>query len=357
MIIERRMRGVNLGGWFSQIDAVQGNDPDSFPGEEQHLLTFLGAEDFARIRSWGFDHVRLPVDYFNVFAKETLAPNERVLAQLDRAIADLQAAGLDVIFDLHKSPGHDFHEGASNAQALFHDPAVNAKMKRVWAYLAERYGASGRIVLELLNEPVAEDAKTWDVFKSDLAAHIRKHAPKAPLLIGSNRWNHPETFAELTPVEDDNVIYSFHFYAPLLFTHQKAPWIRGDVFSVARPYPGDYTLPPGTQHRLPLDPGVWDRERMARQLDPVLSFQQRHRVPVACNEFGVYVGGADRSSQLRWMSDFMALLKERDFGFSYWNYKNLDFGLVSMNERRFAGYPQYRANGIDQELADVLRAG
>ncbi len=65
----KRLRGVNLGGWFSQIDAIHGNNPEHFIGEEAHLESFLGPEDFRRIKDWGFDHVRLPVDYFNVFER------------------------------------------------------------------------------------------------------------------------------------------------------------------------------------------------------------------------------------------------------------------------------------------------
>ncbi|HEY3500623.1 MAG TPA: glycoside hydrolase family 5 protein [Polyangiaceae bacterium] len=355
--MKQRMRGVNLGGWFSQIDALQGNDPDTFVGEEAHLETFLGSEDFARIRGWGFDHVRLPVDYFNLFSGPELSPVEPTLGRLDRAIDSILAAGLAVIFDLHKCPGHDFHSGASRAQPLFSDPSVREQTKRVWSVLAERYGAREHVTLELLNEPVAENGRDWDELKNELCAHIRRHAPKATLLVGSNRWNRPEEFAALTPFDDDNVVYSFHTYSPLVFTHQKAPWIKGDVFHVNRPYPGTYEIPAGTTHRLPLDTGYWDRARLAQTLDAVVAFRDRHGVPVACNEFGVFVGGADRASQLRWMRDFLGILAERDFGFSYWNYKNLDFGLVSQNERRFAGYPQYAADGIDRELVEVLRAG
>ena len=80
-----RMRGLNFGGWFSQIDAIQEKDPSSFPGEAEHMRTFLGQDDFRRVRDWGFDHVRLPVDWLNVF-NESVVPREENLALLDLAI-------------------------------------------------------------------------------------------------------------------------------------------------------------------------------------------------------------------------------------------------------------------------------
>ena len=46
------MKGVNLGGWLSQCDY-----------SEERCRSFIRPEDFTRIRSWGADHVRVPVDY------------------------------------------------------------------------------------------------------------------------------------------------------------------------------------------------------------------------------------------------------------------------------------------------------
>jgi len=112
------MRGVNLGGWFSQIDAVQEKDPSGFPGEAEHVATFLGLDDFRQVRSWGFDHVRLPVDWQNLF-DASVRPREEMLASLDLAMEGILAQGLQVILDLHKCPGHDFHSGISEKQAFF----------------------------------------------------------------------------------------------------------------------------------------------------------------------------------------------------------------------------------------------
>jgi len=352
------MRGVNFGGWFSQVDAIQEKDPATFLDLRTHIENFISPADFRQVKNWGFDHVRLPVDYFNVFAETDLHPVDPILDLLENAIDGLIATGLDVIFDLHKCPGHDFHAGARHAQEFFSSPIKREESKRVWKYIAERFGTRQNVALELLNEPVAEDPSAWDTVKDELSAHIRRYAPRSKLVVGSNRWNNPQQFDYLTPLSDDNVVYSFHFYSPLLFTHQYAPWLEGDVFQVRRTYPGDYTIAPGTEHRLPLEDGRWGRARMERELEAVFRFREKHQAPIACNEFGVFVGGADRASQLHWMRDFVAILDDHDIGFSYWNYKNLDFGLVSQGESAFAEYPQYKnAERVDQELVDLLRPG
>ena len=48
-------KGINLGGWMSQCDYSQNT-----------LDTFITEPDFRQIADWGFDHVRIPVDY-NLF--------------------------------------------------------------------------------------------------------------------------------------------------------------------------------------------------------------------------------------------------------------------------------------------------
>ena len=85
---KERLRGVNLGGWFSQVDCIQEKDPVGFPGLLPHIESFLGVSDFRRIREAGFNHVRLPVDYFNLFEGDELKPNGAVFALLDKALRE-----------------------------------------------------------------------------------------------------------------------------------------------------------------------------------------------------------------------------------------------------------------------------
>jgi aryl-phospho-beta-D-glucosidase BglC (GH1 family) len=350
------MRGVNLGGWFSQIDAVQEKDPSGFPGEAEHVATFLGLDDFRQVRSWGFDHVRLPVDWQNLF-DASVRPREEMLASLDLAMEGILAQGLQVILDLHKCPGHDFHSGISEKQAFFSDPDLRRDCLRVWSHLGERYGHLPGVLLELLNEPVAPDDATWNAVKDELAHHVREAAPKATLVVGSNLWSNASEFAHLVPVDDDNILYSFHLYTPVVFTHQFAPWIPHPLFQERRSYPGEYLVPDDGGSRLPVEKGLWNRERMARHMEPVFAFRERYGVEVACNEFGVYMAGPERASQMAWMTDALDLFAEHGVGWSYWNYKNLDFGLVSRGESLFERSPQYaNPDRTDRGILDLLKS-
>lgn len=354
---DSRLRGVNLGGWFSQIDDLYSKDPDRNPGLHPHLRTFLGAADFARIREWGFNHLRLPVDYYNVFDRDTLAPDSTALGLLDEAVAQATALGLGVILDLHRCPGHDFFAGTLREQAFFTDPACRRSALQVWAELAPRYAANPLVALEILNEPVAPDAPTWNQVKDEFCAHLRALAPRNTIVVGSNRWNGAAEFASLTPVEDDNILYSFHCYTPLLFTHQRAPWMDFPPLHTTRDWPVDFGADPGIPTRLHYEFGAWDRERLRTALAAPIAFRARHGVPVACNEFGVYAP-APLASRLNYLEDMITIFREADLGWSYWNYQNLDFGLFSRGEKLHEALPQYaNADRLDTAALALLRAG
>ena len=355
---KERLRGVNLGGWFSQVDCIQEKDPVGFPGLLPHIESFLGVSDFRRIREAGFNHVRLPVDYFNLFEGDELKPNGAVFALLDKALREIQEADLDVILDLHKCPGHDFHLGSYQEQPFFVDPKAREGACKVWAYMAERYSGQTRVMMELLNEPAGTDSKVWDKVKDELFWAIRKHAPKNTIVVGSNKWNSAREFNVLTPLDDDNAIYSFHTYTPVTFTHQGAAWINDPFFKIKRPWPGDYAPPEnGGTTRLDVEYGVWDKARLQASIQNALDFRAKYDLPVACNEFGVYVQ-VPREYQLAWTRDFLDILREADVGYSYWNYKNLDFGIVSKGESLHNGLAQYdNPERLDSELMEMLAKG
>ncbi|MDR0320394.1 MAG: glycoside hydrolase family 5 protein [Treponema sp.] len=351
-----RMRGINMGGWLSQIDAIQEKDPGKFPGIDKHMETFIGAGDFANVKSWGFDHVRVPVDSYLFFTEDD-TPIEARFIYLDLAVKFARQNGLKLILDLHECPGHDFSEAAKGpVQNLFAaDDKYIKKTEKIWAFLAERYGQNDHVLFETLNEPVAPTMEIWNNVKDRLCREIRRHAPSSTIITGSNMWNWPSTFGALTPFDDGNMIYSVHFYEPLLFTHQNAPWIGNPEIKIERPYPGDYGEGFVRKYGLTLSAGVWDRERLAKEFEPVNNFRKKYDAQVICNEFGVYTP-VELQSQLRWYDDLLFVLKEMGIGFSYWNYKNLDFGIISIGEKLHESLPQYNnAERINHPVLDVLR--
>ncbi|MCL2184780.1 MAG: glycoside hydrolase family 5 protein [Treponema sp.] len=351
-----RMRGLNMGGWLSQIDAIQEKDPEKFAGIDKHMETFITNEDFVNVKSWGFDHVRIPVDSYLFFTDDDDLIESRII-HLDKAVNLAKQNGLMMILDLHECPGHDFSQVTkSPVQQLFaEDDTYIKKTEKIWTILAERYGQFDHVLFETLNEPVAPTHEIWNNVKDRLCRRIRRYAPNSVIITGSNMWNWASTYSSLTPFEDDNIIYSVHFYEPLLFTHQKAPWITNPEIQEERTYPCDYNQGFIRKYGLVMSQGKWDRDRIEKEFAPVYAFSEKYKAPVICNEFGVYTP-VDLSAQLRWYDDLLFVLKEKGIGFSYWNYKNLDFGIISIGEKLHENLPQYgNSRRINHPVLDVLR--
>jgi aryl-phospho-beta-D-glucosidase BglC (GH1 family) len=263
-----------------------------------------------------------------------------------------------MILDLHECPGHDFSDAAKTpVQKLFveGDDTYIKKTEKIWAYLAERYGENSHVLFETLNEPVAPTHEIWNNVAERLCRTIRSHAPKSTIVTGSNMWNWPSTFSALKPVDDDNIIYSVHFYEPLLFTHQKAPWINNPEIQVERTYPCDYGEGFVRKYGFVQSAGLWDRDRFVKEFENVDKFSKKYNSPVICDEFGVYTP-VELNAQLRWYDDLLSVLKQMNIGFSYWNYKNLDFGIISIGESLHENLPQYNnSKRINNPVLDVLR--
>jgi len=354
----QRMRGLNMGGWLSQIDAIQEKDPQKFPGIDKHMESFITEADFSNVKKWGFDHVRIPVDSYLFFTDDE-DPIENRIKNLDRAAELSKKNNLKMILDLHECPGHDFSEATKTpVQKIFvqGDDVYIKKAQKIWAYLAERYGHNEHVLFETLNEPVAPTPQIWNDVKDILCKEIRSHAPKSTIITGSNMWNWPNMFNSLTPFDDDNMVYSVHFYEPLLFTHQKAPWmLSSPEIREERTYPDDYGQGFIRKYGFTQSAGKWDRERFAKEFEPVSAFSKKYNAPVICNEFGVYTP-VELNAQLHWYEDILSVLKEMNIGFSYWNYKNLDFGIISIGESLHENLSQYNnSERINNPVLDVLK--
>lgn len=93
-------RGVNLGGWLSQCVSY----------DKAHFDGFITEKDIKDIKSFGLDHVRVPVDY-DVFMNESSdgdTVNEEGMAHIDDCIGWCRSNGLNMILDLHKANGYMF---------------------------------------------------------------------------------------------------------------------------------------------------------------------------------------------------------------------------------------------------------
>ncbi|MBR6890851.1 MAG: cellulase family glycosylhydrolase, partial [Clostridia bacterium] len=221
--------GVNLGGWLSQCDATT----------EAHFNTFITEADIRRIQDMGLDHVRLPVDY-NWIEDEAGAPIEAGMKHIDDCVGWCEAAGLNLLLDLHKAFGYTFDplEKDADREIFFHDAALQARFIALWQRLARRYGPRANVAFDLLNEVISPNvAEPWNDIVERTISAIREIAPDTWIVVGGVCYNNVRSVPLLAPPHDERVVYNFHCYEPMVFTHQKAYWVEGmpDDLDVAYP--------------------------------------------------------------------------------------------------------------------------
>jgi endoglucanase len=336
--------GVNLGGWLSQYKNY----------DHEHFKSFIEETDIQQIADWGIDHVRLPFDY--PILEDDSKPftyKDSGFNYLDQCLTWCQNHGLDLVLDLHRAPGYDFNY--PDATTLFTDPGIQDRFEALWQRLAEHYLGRDqpRLIFELLNEIVLPTSDPWNQLAHRVCKTIRAIDPERWIMIGGNYYNAVSQLKEIKLVDDPRVIYTFHFYEPLPFTHQKAYWVPGlQAFDKELEYPGE-TIglgdflsknPPYNQRLEKYVDIKMDRQYLLEELRPAINFIEETGKPLYCGEFGV-IDQAPMDSTLNWYRDFIGMLKERNIGRACWTYKQLDFGLVDQDSQV-----------INPELIDIISA-
>lgn len=294
-------RGVNLGGWLSQCDY-----------SAERLDGFITERDFAQIAAWGFDHVRLPVDY-NVIQRPDGSLIEEGLRRIDRALAWAEANGLRLVLDLHKTQGFSFDAGECES-GFFESEKYQDYFYAVWECFAARYGSRPDLVLfDLLNEVTeARFLPAWKRISRECVRRIRLSAPDTLILLGSYRWNSAQTLPELDAPYDDKVLYNFHFYEPHTFTHQGAYWMDA---SFDRDRRLSYAESGASQ--------AWFEEFLA----PALEKAEKEGAALYCGEYGV-IDVVPPEEALLWYRDLLAVFARHGIACCLWSYKQMDFGLT-----------------------------
>lgn len=309
-------RGVNLGGWMSQCDY-----------SEERLDRFITEPDMERIAAWGFDHIRIPIDY-NVLLEPDGRRSEAGFRRLEAALELGRRHGLNAVLDLHKTPGFSFDTG-EHETGFFSSVSHQETFFRLWEDLAERFGSCPeRVMFELLNE-VTEPAylEPWIRISRECVRRIRRHAPDISILLGSFHHNGVREVEALPAPYDGNILYNFHCYEPHLFTHQGASWCA-DFLDIDR--------------RVPFSESGVSAAYFEELFRPAVEKAAREGTELYCGEYGVIDVVPPREA-LPWFRAIHTAFERFGIARSVWSYKEMDFGLSDA-----------RLDGVREELLQYL---
>ena len=321
-------KGVNLGGWISQFAKY----------DEAHFDSFITKADIADIASLGFDHVRVPVDY-NVLEDEEGNPKEKGFGYLKNCREWCSEYGLNMLIDLHECFGYSFDplKKDMDRKKFFYDEALQAHFMNLWERIAVIFkDYPEQVAFEPLNEVVLmEVSDAWNDIVTKYVSMMRKIVPDSYLVIGGVCYNSVTSVPLLDFPVDDRIVYNFHCYEPMIFTHQGAYWIEGMPSDYRIGYPrtlkeyreagdsvdADVNGAVYTEGISEIGEGFFEDI-----FAPAIKKAEKDDVPLYCGEYGAIdlAAGEDR---LRWLKDIHAVFNRHGIGRALWNYKEKDFGM------------------------------
>lgn len=269
-------------------------------------------KDLADLAAWGATLAR----YQMLVNGEGEAYDRSLDSWLTRLETDIlgwaRKYGIHLIVDLHTPPGNRYRGndvdpngyGRPNDFKMLYEEKYARKFVEVWKVIAQRLKGNEDIIYgyDLCNEPVQRGRPVGidSLELQRLAAEaVRKIDPTTPIVIEADDWDNPESFAWLSPLRMDNVIYEFHMYRPHELTHQR---VGGDRDST-RPI-----LP------YPCPKKGWNKAFLRERMQAVVEFQRKHAARILVGEFSciAWTPGADR-----YIADAIDLFEEYGWDWTY----------------------------------------
>lgn len=350
-------RGMGIGGWLTNYKRFHVIPKEKINwltvGDEEHFKEYISESDVINIKNMGFDHVRVCFDQI-VFQSENGEYRYDHIALLDDFIGWCEKHGLNVVINLHKALGN--YCDVDTGEQLMDSELLQEKLIAFWVELERHYSKKGEVVFELLNEVKDVAPEKWNSLVTRMVEAIRSLNKTRKIIVGTINWNSPDNLKDIKVFDDENVIYTFHFYEPFEFTHQQGVLqTRTELYNRKMPYPGDIERYRDYQRFTYGTDKVYDGlekmngEFVQRALAPVKEFIKNHPDKIVwCGEFG-NIRHAKIEWRIAWFKDVISFLKENEIPYSVWNY------LSTLNDgNRFSLTDDETRQILSKELHDVL---
>lgn len=187
-------------------------------------------DDFRMIHELGFNFVRLPMDYRCwIVDGDWTKFDERVLGEIDQAVAYGEKWGVHVHLAFHRIPGYTV-ANPKEATSLWTDVETQRVAALHWRTFAKRYAGipNERVSFNLMNEPAGVEPEAYLAVVRQLVDAIRAEDPNRLIVSDGLQWGGQP----LTELKAMRVAQATRGYAPMEISHYQASWVNGERFAL-----------------------------------------------------------------------------------------------------------------------------
>ena len=303
----------------------------------KHARPFL-EEDFEWMVEWGFNFVRLPLDYHAwTDPKDPFSYNEKVLKYIDQAVEWGKKYRIHVCLDLHNAPGYRVSHSAGKL-SLWDSKEAQRQFDAQWAMFARRYRSysSRQVSFDLVNEPAGVSVEKYVAVVKGATRAIRREDPERLVIADGREWGR-EPVPELIPYR---VAQSTRGYDPFGLTHYRANWTDKKSNWPKPTWP--MIVRGQTENKEWLE---------KKRIEPWKKLAAQG-VGVHVGEWGCY-NRTPYDVTIGWMEAVLSLWRDVGWGWALWNLRG-PFGIID-SQRKDAKYESFHGHQLDRRMLELLQ--
>lgn len=291
-------RGMNISNWLEATWQSNYPTPDGYSKNDLQLM-----------KDAGIKSLRLPVNFASI--TDTAAPffidTAHVLFQrIDSVIKWADELNMNLIIDNH----HGWN--LTNENWRHHKD----RFAQLWGMLAKKYSYLNpdNYFFELLNEPpiAFNDLDSLNLLFNTAIDSIRKYTSEHSVIVSPPLGSWGMAFDLYQPLADTNLIYTWHCYDPINFTHQGLTW-------------NEPFYPSGNEFPTQGDP--FYEQFLYQGTTRIINWIATYNQSLFLGEFGVSQH-APAESRCRWIEFLMQKTDSMHIPWFYWDWR-WDFSIFN----------------------------
>ncbi|MFZ1290684.1 MAG: cellulase family glycosylhydrolase [Melioribacteraceae bacterium] len=322
-------KGVNLTNWFQAENISQIN------------FTKFTQEDFKYLKSIGSNIIRLPINFHAMIIDSSIFKiDPYIFFLLDKTCDWAEEEKINLIIDNHsinQSSNLSINRSKNTEQN------VEEILIPIWKQISEHFkNRTNLIYYEVLNEPHEISNFNWNKIQQKVVSEIRNIDSVHTIIVGAANFNNYKDLDSLQLFDDKNIIYTFHFYEPFLFTHQGASWINPSMEKVKNiPFPYSKEKMPyfDSSFSQTWIESIYNKYKiegtnynLSKLIQSIAKFKEEKNVEIFCGEFGSLKSNLENKGRNNWYKFISENFSKNNIPWTIWDF-NGDFGLFNNNSK------------------------